>query len=48
VDLCEFKAIVVYKVSSSTVRAMQRNPVSKHKKSKTKQINIEVGTKEEL
>jgi hypothetical protein len=27
-DLCEFKASLVYRVSSKTVRATQRNPVS--------------------
>jgi hypothetical protein len=37
VDLCEFKASVVYRVSSRTARATQRNPVSKNKK--TKQMN---------
>jgi hypothetical protein len=37
VDLCEFKASLVYKASSKTVRAVtQRNPVLKNK---TKQIN---------
>jgi hypothetical protein len=28
-DLCEFKASPVYNVNSRTVRATQRNPVSK-------------------
>jgi hypothetical protein len=28
-DLCEFKASLVYRVSSRIARAMQRNPVSK-------------------
>jgi hypothetical protein len=28
-DLCEFKASLVYRVSSRTARATQRNPVSK-------------------
>jgi hypothetical protein len=32
----EFKASLVYKVSSRTARAIQRNPVSKNKKQKTK------------
>jgi hypothetical protein len=31
-DLCEFKVSLVYKVSSRTARATQRNPVSKKKK----------------
>jgi hypothetical protein len=30
VDLCEFKASLVYRVSVRTVRAAQRNPVSKN------------------
>ena len=34
--ISEFKASLVYKVSSKTVRATQRNPVSKNK---TKQTN---------
>ena len=36
--LSEFQASLVYKVSSRTVRAIQRNPVSK-KQNKTKQTN---------
>jgi len=28
-DLCEFEASLVYKVSAKTVRATQKNPVSK-------------------
>jgi hypothetical protein len=32
----EFEASLVYKVSSRTARATQRNPVSKNKKQKTK------------
>ena len=35
-DLCEFEASLVYRASSTTARATQRNPVSK-KKNKTKQ-----------
>ena len=32
-DLCEFKASLVYKVSSRTARAFtQKNPISKNKK----------------
>jgi hypothetical protein len=34
--ISEFKASLVYKVSSRTARAIQRNPVSKNKKTKTK------------
>jgi hypothetical protein len=30
--LCEFKDILIYKVSSRTVRAIQRNPVWKKPK----------------
>jgi hypothetical protein len=33
----EFKAILVYKVSSRRARAIQRNPVSKNQKTKQKQ-----------
>jgi hypothetical protein len=38
VDLCEFKAkaSLVYRASSSTAKAIQRNPVSKKKKKKKK------------
>ena len=32
VGLCEFKAIMVYRASSRTARATQRNPVSKNLK----------------
>jgi hypothetical protein len=35
--ISEFKASLVYKVSSRTARATQRNPVSKKQKTKTKQ-----------
>jgi hypothetical protein len=35
----EFKASLVYKVSSRTARAIQRNPVSKIQKQTNKQIN---------
>jgi hypothetical protein len=34
--ISEFEASLVYKVSSRTVRAIQRNPVLKNKKQKTK------------
>jgi hypothetical protein len=36
VDFCEFEASLVYKVSSRTARATQRNPVSKNQKKKKK------------
>jgi hypothetical protein len=36
-QISEFKASLVYKVSSRTARATQRNPVSKNKQNKTKQ-----------
>ena len=35
-DLCEFEANLVYKVSSRTVKATQRNPVLKRKKKEGK------------
>jgi hypothetical protein len=34
--ISEFKASLVYKVSSTTARATQRNPVSKKKRKKKK------------
>ena len=34
--LCEFKASLVYRSSSRTVRATQRDPVLKHQKAKCK------------
>jgi hypothetical protein len=36
-QISEFKASLVYKVSSRTARALQRNPVLKETKTKTKQ-----------
>ena len=36
--ISEFEASLVYKVSSRTARAIQRNPVSKKKKKKEKEI----------
>jgi hypothetical protein len=36
-QISEFKASLVYKVSSRTARAIQRNPVSKKKKNQNKQ-----------
>jgi hypothetical protein len=35
-DLCEFKANLVYRASSRTARAIQRNPVSKKQKTQNK------------
>jgi hypothetical protein len=35
--ISEFEASLVYKVSSKTARATQRNPVSKNQKTKQKQ-----------
>jgi hypothetical protein len=36
-QISEFEARLVYRVSSGTARATQRNPVSKNQKNKTKQ-----------
>jgi hypothetical protein len=36
-QISEFEASLVYKVSSRTARAKQRNPVSKNKKTQNKQ-----------
>jgi hypothetical protein len=36
--ISEFKASLVYRVSSRTARAIQRNPVSKNQKSKQTKI----------
>jgi hypothetical protein len=42
-QISEFKASLVYRVSSRTARATQRNPVSKNKKqNKTKQNEVPV------
>jgi hypothetical protein len=38
-QISEFEASLVYKVSSRTARAIQRNPVSKTKQNKTKNKN---------
>jgi hypothetical protein len=45
--ISEFEASLVYRVSSRTARAIQRNPVSnakqnKIKQNKTKQISVDV------
>jgi hypothetical protein len=37
--ISEFEASLVYRVSSRTARATQRNPVSKNKNTKTKKQN---------
>jgi hypothetical protein len=39
-QISEFEASLVYKVSSRTARAMQRNPVSKKKKKKKRDKNV--------
>jgi hypothetical protein len=44
-QISEFKASLVYKVSSRTARAIQKNPVSKNK---TKQKNNNNKIKKEL
>ena len=36
-DLCEFKASLVYRASSRTVKAVQRNPVSENQKTKKRE-----------
>jgi hypothetical protein len=38
-QISEFEASLVYKVSSRTARATQRNPVSKKQKTKNRQTN---------
>ena len=42
-DLCEFEASLVYKASSRTARAIQRNPVLENK---TKQNKTQTNKKE--
>jgi hypothetical protein len=42
-QISEFKASLVYKVSSRTARAIQRNPVSKNKNKQTKKAISIVG-----
>jgi hypothetical protein len=39
--ISEFEASLVYKVSSRTARAIQRNPVSENQKKKKKEIKKE-------
>jgi hypothetical protein len=43
--ISEFKASLVYRVSSRTAKATQRNPVSKTKQNKTKQNKTKTKTK---
>ena len=44
-DLCEFKASLVYRASSSTARIVkQRNPVLKDKTNKQKELNLLIET----
>jgi hypothetical protein len=38
VDLCEFKASLVYTVSSRTTRAKERDPFTKKKKKKATEL----------
>jgi hypothetical protein len=45
VDFCEFKASLVYRMSSRTARALQRNPVLKNK---TKQNKTKKKKKEKI
>jgi hypothetical protein len=42
--ISEFKASLVYKVSSRTARAIQRNPVSEKKEKKKKKRSLPFGT----
>jgi hypothetical protein len=41
-QISELKASLVYKVSSRTAKATQRNPVSKNKKTKNKKKSISI------
>jgi hypothetical protein len=45
--ISEFKASLVYKVSSRTARAIQRNPVSKQNKTKQNKTKQNKQTKKE-
>jgi hypothetical protein len=40
-DLCELEASIIYRVSSRTARATQRNPISKNKNKKTTLVSKE-------
>jgi hypothetical protein len=42
--ISEFEASLVYRVSSRTARATQRNPIWKNKKTKNKKTNKQKGT----
>jgi hypothetical protein len=42
-QISEFEASLVYKVSSRTARAIQRNPVSKNQKKKKKKSSYQPG-----
>ena len=44
VDLCQFEASLIYRGSSRTARATQRNLVSKNKNNKTKKKSIKGAT----
>jgi hypothetical protein len=44
VDLCEFKASLVYRVSSRTDRDTQRNPVMKNKNKQTTTTTKSLGS----
>jgi hypothetical protein len=44
-QIYEFEASLVYKVSSRTARATQRNPVSKKKKNKKQKTNKQTNKK---
>jgi hypothetical protein len=43
-DFCEFKASLVYRASSRTAKATQRNPVSKKQKEKKEQGSAKDGS----
>jgi hypothetical protein len=45
--ISEFEASLVYRMSSSTARATQRNPVSKKQKQNPKTTNKQTKTKKE-
>ena len=42
-DICEFKASLIYKVSSRTARATQRHPVLKIQKKEKKKVALVPG-----
>jgi hypothetical protein len=46
-QISEFNASLVYKVSSRTARAIQRNPVSKNKTKTNKQTNKQKNKKKQ-